>query len=170
MLGQCLNDSIPTYVLTSSFSIPTNWPLLAVHTSKQVLQMFKEMGYNPQISLAIKGALEKVFKRFVKDTPEIVLKKSEKLKLKSMSCGVVIMDVSNEKDQKYKKCKPIGLLKQFKKLRAQTIKEPFTTTKPTPNVFKVDQDSKEIDDKVIKPKNLTRNVSPREVANVKSNA
>lgn len=111
-----------------------------------------------------------MFKRIVKDTPEIVLKKSEKLKLNSKSCGVVIKDISNEKDQQSKKRKVVGLLKQFKKLKAQTIEEPFTTTKPTPNVFEVDQNSKEIDDKVIKPENLTRNVSPREVANVKSNA
>ncbi|KAL7607590.1 hypothetical protein Lser_V15G18285 [Lactuca serriola] len=53
----------------------------------------------------------------------------KKKKSKSKSQGVVIKEVTDEEEQQDKKCKAIGLLKQFKKLRAQLIEELSTKIK-----------------------------------------
>lgn len=56
-----------------------------------------------------------------KTVPEIVDTKLKKLKLKYKSSGVVIKDVTDKETQKCRKCKVVGLLKQFMKLSAQTV-------------------------------------------------
>ncbi|CAH1440457.1 unnamed protein product [Lactuca virosa] len=58
--------------------------------------------------------------------PETIITKLKKLKLESKSSGVFIKEVTDEKTQKNRKHKVVGLLKRFNKLRIHTIKEPST--------------------------------------------
>lgn len=73
----------------------------------------------------------------------------KKKKSKSKSQGVVIKEVTDEEEQQDKKRKAIGLLKQFKKLRAQLIEELSTKIKVVEGVKvreETYEDLTEIDD------------------------
>ncbi|CAH1441039.1 unnamed protein product [Lactuca virosa] len=61
--------------------------------------------------------------------PKKVIVKLKKLKSKSKSSGVVIIEPTDEEAQQNNKRKDDGLFKPFKKFRAQTVEELSTTNK-----------------------------------------
>lgn len=78
----------------------------------------------------------------------------KKKKSKSKSQGVVINEVTDKEKKRNKKCRVVGLVKRFKKLRAQAVEEISTTTK----IIERDKDS-ETDEELTKTYDLTYNVS-----------
>ncbi|CAH1433667.1 unnamed protein product [Lactuca virosa] len=84
----------------------------------------------------------------------------EKRKSKSKSQGVFIKKVIDEEELQNKKCKVVGLLKQFKMLRPQTVEERSTTTKPIKKVIEGDKDREATNDEVNETGDLTYNVYP----------
>lgn len=66
------------------------------------------------------------------------------------------------------KQKAIGLLKYFKKLRTQIVKEPSTIAKPISYVSEADRDIEETYDEVIQTNDFIGNISPPKDATIES--
>ncbi|CAH1454003.1 unnamed protein product [Lactuca virosa] len=108
--------------------------------SKKVAKYFSEKivqgGYDKEVPTISTKVVKELF------VPDIDVQKYKKLKTKSMSFGVVIKEIANEEAQQNKKLKATGVLKCFKKFRAQTVEEPYAKASSIPNTFEADNDSK----------------------------
>lgn len=127
--------------------------------TKPIPEKFFVSGSEKDVEQAVNKGVKEI------SIPEVIVRKSKKLKKKSTSSGVVIREVTEEE---IKKRKTIDVLKRMKKIRALNVEEFVTKDSSPSKTFEADRDSEDIKVDLFRNDGHTFNVSPRKDTNVES--